>query len=135
MEKVSAPNHFYGITVPGTGRCSRFGKTTLLYFVSRNGSEIVFKTRDGRRFKGKALTNAQGEEVCFLIIDGVKHLVEPTKGYERGRRVTKETLDNTRVEQEWDEQRQCFVNSPDAGMTLREFLAKKAELVAQEKGK
>ena len=133
MNKVFAPNHFYDIRVPGTGHFGRSGKTILLYFVLRDGNEITFKTNDGRFFKGKVLTNATtGDEVCFLFVDGIKCMVEAAKGHERGRRITQETPDNCTVDKEWDEERQRFVDTKDCGMTLRDFLAKKAEQVKKK---
>ena len=132
MKNVFAPDHFYGIRVPGTGRFARSGKSMLLYFSLRNDNEITFKTHDGRRFKGKVLTNANGDEVCFIFADGIKYLIEAQKGYECGRPVTQETLDNAHVEKEWDEEHQCFIETEDCGMTLRTFLAKKAELAKKK---
>ena len=129
MNKKFASNHFYDIRVPGTGRFARSGKTMLLYFSLRDGNEITFKTHDGRRFKGKVLTNAQGDEICFLFVDGIKYMIEAAKGLECGRRITQETLDNCIVDKEWDEEHQCFVDTKDCGMTLRDFLDKKAVLV------
>ena len=135
MSKVFSPNQFYSVSVPGTGRSAKFGRTTLLYFKSRNGNEIVFQTRDKRQFKGKVLTNVTtGDEVCHLIVDGVKHLVEASKGHSRGQRVTEETL-QARVDYEWNEELQCFVKTADCGMTLKDFLAKKSELAKGKKGK
>jgi hypothetical protein len=123
MQKVFAPNHFYGIKVAGSRRMM------LLYFKQRNGGEIVFKTREGDLYTGKVLANEHtGEEVCFVHINGVKHMVEAKTGCGCGQRVTQEDLDKGVVDKEWDEERQCFVKTPDTGMTLREFLAKKAEL-------
>ena len=125
-----APNHFYDIRVPGTGRFGRSGKTMLLYFALRNGNEITFKTHDGRLFKGKVLTNGTtGDEICFLFVDDIKYMVEAAKGCSRGRRITQEDLDNCIVDKEWDEEHQCFVDTKDCGMTLRDFLDKKAVLV------
>ena len=134
MKKIFAPNHFYGIRVPGKGRFARSGRSLLLYFSLRDGNEITFKTRDGHRFKGKVLTNAQGEEACFIFVDGIKYLVEAAKGYERGRRITQETLDNYTVDKEWDEENQRFIDTKDCGMVLRNFLTKKAELAKQING-
>lgn len=128
MKKVFAPNHFYGIRVPGKGRFAHSGRSILLYFSLRDGNEITFKTRDGQRFKGKVLINAQGDEACFIFVDGIKYLVEAAEGCGCGRRVSQETLDNGIVDKEWDEEKQRFVDTEDCGMTLREFLAKKAEM-------
>ena len=135
MSKVFSPNQFYSVSVPGTGRSAKFGRTTLLYFKSRNSNEIVFQTRDKRQFKGKVLTNVTtGDEVCHLIVDGVKHLVEASKGHSRGQRTTEETL-QARVDYEWNEEQQRFVKTADCGMTLKDFLANKAEQVKGKKGK
>jgi hypothetical protein len=54
--------------------------------------------------------------------------VEAAEGCGCGRRVSQETLDNGIVDKEWDEEKQRFVDTEDCGMTLREFLAKKAEM-------
>lgn len=132
MKNEFAPNHFYGIRVPGKGRFAHSGRTMLLYFSLRDGNEITFRTRDGRRFKGKVLLNAQGDEVCFIFVDGIKFMIEAAEGCERGRRVSQETLDNGIVDKEWDEKNQCFVDTEDCGMTLREFLSKKAEQVKEK---
>lgn len=125
--KSFAPNHFYGIKEFGTGR------TLLLYFKSREGNEVVFQTHDKRQFKGKVLTSAQtGEEVCFVVIDGIKHTIEAREGYSKGRRISEESL-NTQVDLEWDEKEQRFVKTKDCGMLLKDFLAKKAQLAKGEK--
>ncbi len=132
MKIVFAPNHYYGIRVPGTGRSFRSGKIMLLYFAFRNGNEITFKSHDGRCFKGKVLTNAQGDEACFVFVDGIKHMVEASEGCRRGRRISEETLDHGIVGKEWDEEQQCFINTKDCELTLREFLVKKAESVKRK---
>ena len=132
MAKVFSPNHFYSVSVPGTGHCAKYGRLMLLYFKSRNGSEIVFQTHDKRQFTGKVFTNVKtGNEVCHLIIDGVKHLVEASTGRSRGQRVTEETL-HAQVDYEWNDDKQRFVKTEDCGMTLKDFLAKKAD---QQKAK
>ena len=59
-------------------------------------------------------------------------MIEAAEGCERGRRVSQETLDNGIVDKEWDEKNQCFVDTEDCGMTLREFLSKKAEQVKEK---
>jgi hypothetical protein len=132
MPNIFSPNYFYSVNVPGTGRSAKFGRTTLLYFKIRNGNEIVFQTHDKRQFTGKALTNVKtGDEVCHLIIDGIKHLVEASKGHSRGQRITEETL-HARVDYEWNDDKQRFVKTEDCGMPLKDFLAKKAD---QQKAK
>ncbi len=128
MSNVFSPNHFYSVNLPGTGRSAKSGRFMHLYFKSRNGSEIIFQTHDKRQFTGKALTNVKtGDEVCYLFIDGVKHLVEASTGCSRGRRLNEEDL-QAQVEYEWDDDKLRFVKTEDCGMTLKDFFAKKTEL-------
>ena len=63
-----------------------------------------------------------------IIVKDIKYLVAAAEGCGCGRRASQETLDNGIVDKEWDEEKQRFVDTEDCGMTLREFLTKKAEM-------
>ena len=54
-------------------------------------------------------------------------MLEAKMGYREGSRVTDHDLDNLIVDAEWSDSKGKFAKSKHEGITLREFLKKKAE--------
>ena len=132
MAKTFDFNHNYLLDKPAGKRTAAYDKWWFFQFKQRNGNEVTFSNRDKfdlKDYKGKVLTNPKtGDEICFIIFGMDKYMLDAKYYISAGRPISKETLDAT-VESERNDEKQEFTKTAECGMTLGEFLEKKAKKI------
>ena len=122
----------YIIDKPVHKRTAAYDKWMFFELKERNGNELTFRHRkkfDLKDYKGKVLTNPKtGDEICFIIFGMDKYMLNAKYYISAGRPISKEPLDAT-VEGEWNEEKQEFTKTAECGITLGEFLEKKAKKI------
>ena len=125
-------NLAYIIDKPAHKRTAAYDKWEFFELKERNGNELTFRHRkkfDLKDYKGKVLTNPKtGDEICFIIFGMDKYMLNAKYYISAGRPISKETLDAT-VEGVWNEEKQELTKTAECGMTLGEFLEKKAKKI------
>ena len=123
--------YVYTVEKPINERRFKHEKCWFFVLKERNGNEVAFSNKYNeplKRYRGKVFTSPKtGDEICFLTIKGAKYMLEAKMGYREGRRVTDHDLDNLIVDAELSDSKGKFAKSKHEGITLREFLKKKAE--------
>ena len=136
MAKTFDFNHCYFIDKPVHKRTAAYDKWWFFELKERNGNELTFRHRkkfDLKDYKGKVLTNPKtGDEICFITIGMDKYMLDAKSFIGRGRRLSelskeeKLELLGTKVEGEWNDEKQQFAKTADCGTTVGEFINKKS---------
>lgn len=132
MAKTFDFNHSYLIDKPVHKRTAAYDKWWFFQLKQRNGNEVTFSNRDKfdlKDYKGKVLTNPKtGDEICFITIGINKYMLDAKSFISRGRRLSelskeeKLELMGTKVEGEWNEEKQQFTKTTACGAVVGDIL-------------